>query len=105
MPRDQVLRATVRKLLKQKRWQRAGNREVAAAAGCGKFLVGSVRRELIAAGLHPVPEPGENVSARIADRMYKPGTSVRGGYVYGEHGEVLREIVWLERQKRKGRSR
>ena len=102
--RDDGKRAAVRKMLRLKKWQGESDRTVAKEAGVSNYLVGSVRRELIAAGHHPTPEPSKTTGEVLAGRMYKPGTSARGGYVYDERGRTVRETVWLARQ-RKARQR
>lgn len=105
MARDEAKRAAVRKLLKTRRGREMSDREAARELGCGRYLVGSVRRELIFAGLHPAVEPSEiDPPSCPRSRMYRPGTSVRGGYVYDERGAVVPKDVW-ERRQRKARSR
>lgn len=101
--RDEGKRAAVRKLLRTRRGRKMSDREAAAEAGVGRFLVKSVRMELIGLGLIERPEPGEFVGEVAAAKMYRPGTSSRGGYVLDEHGRSVQRHEWEKRQRRKDR--
>jgi|SRR5580704_4579260 hypothetical protein len=95
--KDLKKRAVVRKLLKLKRGQQMSDREAAAECDCSRALVKAVRLEMIAAAEHPAvsEDPWTGRS------MYKAGGSVRGGYVYDDQGQVVREKVWERRRRTK----
>ena len=96
---DLKKRADLKKLLALKRWQGESDRAVAAAAKCSKNLVAQVRRQMIAAGV--IPERGRRdreTGVSVGWPGYRPGASVRGGYVYDEAGRPVRDVVWLKRR-------
>ena len=98
--RDNTKRAKVRRHLMRKGSQKESDRAVARALGVSKVLVTSVRRELLAAGLVPFPEPDKHLGNR---KVYQPGASARGGYVFDDHGRVVQKEHWNEEQARKAR--
>lgn len=99
---DTEKRARVRKILSTKEGQQASDREVARQAEVSRTVVETVRRQMIASGQHP-PKTFRPVSRgdKVKERVYKAGSPARGGYVYDENGNTVRETVWLERQKAK----
>ncbi len=99
--RDETKRAKVRRMLRAKKWQAASDREVARGAEVGRFLVRSVRGELVAAGLIPRPEPGPYTPESVQGKLFRPGTVARGGYVFDELGKVVPKEAWLRKQKAK----
>lgn len=93
---DVKKRSKVRRMLKAKKWQQASERELAGEAECGRSIVRVVRAQMIASGEIP---PRDHVTRYGDEVLYKPGTSVRGGYVFDHDGKVVREAVWLKRQR------
>lgn len=78
--RDVLARGFLKRLLLRKEHRDMSARAIAKQCGCSKFLVVSVRRELIAAGLWE-PKKGS--------KGYKVGGSIRGGYVFGKAGDSV----------------
>jgi hypothetical protein len=106
--RDELKRARVRRMLRAKRWQAASDRVIAGEAGVGRFLVRSVRAELIGAGLvgPPPAQPQNGYTEEQAAASYRPGASASGGYVFDESGKVVPKGVWERRQRaKKGKGR
>ena len=87
-------RNEIRKKLKFKKYQEMSDREFARVEKCSKALVKAVRSELIASGVHPNDRTRSDGSP-----AYQPGASVRGGYVWDDHGKAVRDVVWKARQR------
>lgn len=101
--KDLVKRSAVKKFLRKKEHRELSDREVAKECGCGRFLVKTVRMELIAVGQH---EPIDENRHGGHDPKYQPGAVVRGGYVWGFDLRPVREIEFIRQQearKRRGR--
>lgn len=100
--RSLTKRGNVRRFLLTKEGQKSSDREAGVIVGVSKTLIATVRRELIAAGLHP--NRREQGIPHTGDRpIYQPGSAARGGYVYDERGQVIREAVWQARQRKKSK--
>lgn len=100
---DKTKRLAVRGLLVQEKWQRASDREVAREAQVSRQLVAAVRWQMICEGTHPEHVGSHNPWADDPTPIpgsYQPGSKVRGGYVRGPAGDVIRDTEW-ERLKRK----
>lgn len=105
---DKTKRLAVRGLLVQERWQRASDRDVAREAGVSRQLVGAVRWEMICEGSHPPHTPSHNPWAAEPTPIpgaYRPGGKVRGGYVRGPDGTVIRDTEFERLKKQAARKR
>jgi hypothetical protein len=69
------------------------DRDIALKASVSRALVKAVRTELSSAGELPKYERPEGGTVRTD--AYKPGASARGGYVYDDKGNVVREVDWV----------
>ena len=99
---DTAKRKKVRAYLLTREGRKETDRGVARACNVSKVLVASVRRELIAAGRLPFPVRDKHLGER---KVYQPGGSARGGYVFDEKGRAIRETEWNEQQEKKARRR
>jgi hypothetical protein len=100
--KDTKKRAVLKKLLKTVKGRDLSDRDVAAACGCSRALVKAVRSELIGSGLHP---PVTSVKGTGERSIYKAGAAARGGYVYDESGQIVREVIYAGRKAAKGKGR
>lgn len=100
---DRTKRMAVRHLLLQEQWANASDREVAREAGVSRQLVGAVRRLMMAAGEVSEKKVAPHTPGHVSDRLYKPGTAVRGGYVYDDDGRPVRDTVYAAKQAAKKR--
>lgn len=91
---DVAKRKLLRIALLSDEYKRASDRDVAKDFDCSKGLVGAVRREMIATG---EIEPPESSRRFAPEEQYQPGQSARGGYVYDERGQVIRDTEWKRR--------
>ncbi len=91
--KDQKKRLILKKLLRLKANRDKSDRDIATEAGVSRALVKAVRTEMIAAGLLPKYERPEGGNVRRD--AYQPGASARGGYVYDDKGNVVREVDWV----------
>lgn len=94
---DPAKRANVRRLLLTQSGQEMSDSEAARQCGVSKILVGTVRREMIAAGLHPAGPRHVAHGGPGGMTQYIPGAKVRGGYVFDEKGQIVTELEWLQR--------
>lgn len=99
---DNEKRAKVRRYLMRKGSQTESDRAIARALAVSKVLVTSVRRQLASDGLIPWPVPDKHLGGR---KVYQPGASARGGYVFDNRGRVVQKSEWLEKQAGKKRRR
>lgn len=101
--RDELKRAKVRRMLRARKWQEASDRMLSAEAGVGRFLVRSVRAEMLAAGLiqPPPAQPQNGYTEEQAAAAYRPGAAARGGYVFDENGKVVLKAEWLRHRRAK----
>ena len=99
---DKTKRKRVREYLLTKKGREETDRAVARECGVSKVLVASVRRELIAAGRLPFPVRDKHLGER---KVYQPGASARGGYVFDEMGRTVQKMVWVEKHEKKPRRR
>lgn len=95
---DNAKRENVRRYLLTKDGRKQSDNEVARQVGVSKVLVASVRRQLIVAGLLPFPTRSKFLGSR---KVYQPGCSARGGYVFDERGRVIQKTEWLSRVNRR----
>lgn len=79
--RDEESRAALRWVLLRPKFAELSARKVAEELGVSKFLVISVRLNLIALGLWK-PDAKQ--------KGYKVGAAARGGYAFGQSGETQR---------------
>lgn len=92
---DNTKRNNVRRYLLTREGRKQSDNEVARQVGVSKVLVAGVRRQLIVAGLLPIPPRSKFLGSR---KVYQPGGSARGGYVFDERGQVVQKTEWIERQ-------
>lgn len=94
---DDVKRQLVKNYLLTEKGQYESDNEVAKQVGVSRLVVSSVRRVMIVAGEHPAKttRPISYGSDNVMARVYLPGQSARGGYVFAPDGSVIRESAWL----------